>query len=90
MPKLNRTELGSKFNEGARLLWSAMRRAGDSQADVTAKIGAAAGRVNHLLYGDNLPSPAEITALHEAYGIPGESWGKPSSRSFQPPSARAA
>ena len=90
MPKLSRRKFGPHFNEGARRLWLAMQETGDSQADVTRRIGASAGRVNHILWGDNCPSAEEITALHGLYAISGELWGKRAPRDFRPTSSKRA
>lgn len=87
MSKLNRTELGPLFSEGARLLWLAIQREGLLSAPAAAEVGADSSLFHRWLYGERKPGRTHGNALSERFGVPSDSWDMEPSEPFAPPAA---
>ena len=77
----HRRHVGGNWNEGARLLWDAMRERRLNQADVRKLLRGrdgelAEGAVNRWLYGDRRPSLDLAVQLESALGVPVAAWGR--------------
>ena len=83
-----RTALGPHFNEGARLLWGALERAGDSVREVDRVAAANQGMAIRWLYGDGRPGTAFRVRLSERYGVPILAWDQPPTAPFVVPALR--
>jgi len=70
----HRENLGSRFSEAARLLWLALEKRGESPADCTRRVGAKAGVVARILYGDRLPNLALGVRFEQIYKIAARLW----------------
>ncbi len=74
MRPLLRFRLGPKPNEGARLLWAALRKRGMSQKEADAVLKAASGVTSRLLYCDRRPGRELAGRIATAFGIPATRW----------------
>jgi hypothetical protein len=80
-----RTELGSHFSEGARLLWRVMAKQKLSQADIRRRMQCQSGLVPRWLYGDVTPGLMYAFRLAAAFDIPPQAWIAPPKRHFAVP-----
>lgn len=80
-----RSKLGSKFSEGARLLWLACIKNGWSQADLRALLKCSTGTVNRYLWGDRVPDRVMADRIREVAGVPIPTWDQPPKKAFTPP-----
>lgn len=87
----SRRDLGDQFNEGARLLWLALRERDWSQWELckhlTGRDGETLGPgiVCRWLYGDRRPSLRMAVELRDLLGIAIETWHAEPSEPFTPP-----
>lgn len=85
-----RRALGPHFNEGARLLWLALDKAGDSVREIDRLTSAtqAVGSSIRWLYGDGRPGTGARVKLEERYGVPILAWDQPPTAPFVVPALR--
>lgn len=89
MPRAYRLTLGSKFSEGARLLWgkwASYERLETMRVD----LGAHRGELSSVLYGDDIPRLPLLLAIRDRFGIDPELFLKPPTETFVPPAVEAA
>ena len=87
---LRRTELGPKFNEGARLLWLAIIREGITQFALSRELGIATpGVQNRWLWGDQRPMNPWRKKINERFSVPVDAWDEEPTEAFTPPLASA-
>jgi transcriptional regulator with XRE-family HTH domain len=76
----HRRHLGEQWNEGARLLWVAMRDRGLNQAEVRKLLRGrdgeelSEGAVSRWLYGERRPSLDLAVQIEERFGVPVAAW----------------
>jgi transcriptional regulator with XRE-family HTH domain len=87
---LHRTRLGSKFSEGARLLWQTMEARGWTQVELAAELEVDSGLVSRWLYGERVPGREMALRIEEKLGIDPKFWGQKPTIAFVPPAARVA
>lgn len=88
--EVSRTRMGTRFNEGARLLWQVMVERGWSQGELGRALDAKPGTLPRWLYGDTKPSWDWAVKLRDAFGIALEAWTLEPTAAFVPPAAREA
>lgn len=80
-----RRHLGEQWNEGARLLWVAMRDRGLNQSDVRKLLRGrdgeelSDGAVSRWLYGERRPSLDLAIQLEEQLAVPMATWRREAS-----------
>jgi transcriptional regulator with XRE-family HTH domain len=87
---LTRESLGRHFNEGARLLWLALRERDWNQSVAERQLGVSPGLVNRWLYGERRPGLEHALLIERALGIPASGWHREPALAFEPPAAAAA
>lgn len=83
-----RTELGTQFNEGARLAWIAKEGRGLSNADLARQLGCSRAHLGKILYGDQKPGRELSTKFTDVLGVPPGAWDAAVTESFVLPAAR--
>lgn len=83
----HRRTLGTKFNEGARLLWLALAERRWSRERLAEQLGCNSGAVHRWLYGERKPGTSYATKLAALLAIPTDAWGRAPTAEFQPPGA---
>lgn len=84
----HRQAVGLKFNEGARLLWLALARNGESIRSVENRTTASVGASIRWLYGDVRPMTAARFEIQKLWGVPVEAWDQEPTEPFVPPALR--
>lgn len=88
--RLVRSRLSAGFNEGARLLWVALLRAGTTQIEFAKRHGVDQAQFVKMLYGDRKPGRQVANRLALNLGISPMAWDEPPKEPFAPPGASAA
>lgn len=83
------SELGSKFSEGARLLWLALLRSDTSQEGLRSAVGCTKGVVGRWLKGERRPDELRRRAIFKRFGVPPSLWDVPPRKSFSIPKSSA-
>lgn len=86
---MRREDLGRYFTEGSRRLWLALQERGWTQAQARRELGAYAGEIHHVLYGDQRPNLAMTFRMRDVLGIDPEAWTKSPAERFVPPAREA-
>lgn len=81
----HRRNLGSKFSEGARLLWSRLVASGEDLRSVPRALNCSVGLSNRWLYGDRRPSIEWAKEIQEIYGISASLWACEPTQTFELP-----
>ena len=77
-----RRRLGKRFSEGARLLWSAMLRAGLSQEALRVELRRPKGVIGRWLMGERLPDGESRGRLFKRFGIQPQAWDQKPTKPF--------
>jgi transcriptional regulator with XRE-family HTH domain len=87
----SRLELGDQFNEGARLLWLALKEREWSQWELRKHLTGrddeplSPGVVSRWLYGDRRPSLRMAIQIRDLLEVPIEAWHADATEVFTPP-----
>lgn len=88
MQRHHRTDLGPRFNEGARQLWLALEARGITHAKAARALGWDRATATRALYGDVLPRIGLLVEVNRAFGVDLALWAIPPVEPFIPPAAR--
>lgn len=80
-----RKKFGSKFSEGARLLWIACIRNGWDQQDLRRLLECPAGCVGRYLWGDRRPDRDTGNRIFDVAGVRPTTWDEEPKKAFVPP-----
>lgn len=83
-----RRTTGSRFSEGARLLWAQLESRGLSVAQASAAVERTRGLMSNVLYGERRPGVVFASDLARVFGVPIGAWAEKPTEPFVPPAAR--
>ena len=80
--------MGTKFSEGARLLWGKIEGRKLLLAEAARKLKWPRSTLARVLYGERLPGVALLADVARVFRVPMGRWAEPPTVAFVPPGAR--